>query len=383
MNNDRLKLLFIESTITLSLLITLIVSNRVSNLALALVLIVFYIIVRFIFKKEKVLSINSKKVNIFLTISALLYVGIFYLMGIFINSYLHMPISLTFKSLLNIISPLILIIIFSELIRLKLVSQEINIHFFKKKINISLVLTFIMMVLVDMIIYTRTYSLTSLDNILMITGYVFFSSISCNLFFMYVAGKYGIKGIIVYRLITILYVYILPYAPDMYVFFKTFFRMLYPFLMYMTLEMVFEDKKEFIPKNQVRKNNLLVTIPIITMTLFVALISCKFKYGTLVIGSNSMNPKIKIGSVVIFEKNDKKIIKEGDVIVFWKNNVRTVHRIVKIEKINGISTYYTKGDANLDIDKGFIYKKDIIGIVDFKIKYIGYPSLWFRKMIEK
>ena len=42
--------------------------------------------------------------------------------------------------------------------------------------------------------------------------------------------------------------------------------------------------------------------------------------------------------------------------------------------------YYTKGDANEDLDAGFLYKTDIVGHVNYKIPYLGYPTLWFRSL---
>ena len=239
------------------------------------------------------------------------------------------------------------------------------------------------MVLIDMIIYTRTYSLTNLDDFLMILGFVFFSSVSCNLFFIYIARRYGVIGNIFFRIITILYVYIIPVIPNMYIFFKTFFRMIWPFIMYLIIEAIFGKRNKLVSRNIKRKSTALTIIPIIIMLCIIALISCQFKYGILVIGSESMHPNIDKGDAIVFEKYNNNNLNEGDIIIFWKYNIKTVHRIVKIEKVNGIVNYYTKGDGNESSDTGFITKSDIIGVVNFKIKYIGYPTLWLRDMFNK
>ena len=44
--------------------------------------------------------------------------------------------------------------------------------------------------------------------------------------------------------------------------------------------------------------------------------------------------------------------------------------------------YYTKGDANTSEDEGYREKDQIIGQVKFKIKYIGYLTLFVNDMIN-
>ena len=42
----------------------------------------------------------------------------------------------------------------------------------------------------------------------------------------------GDKPIIIYRLMTVLYVYLIPIIPDVLVFFRAILRMLYPYIIY-------------------------------------------------------------------------------------------------------------------------------------------------------
>ena len=51
-------------------------------------------------------------------------------------------------------------------------------------------------------------------------------------------------------------------------------------------------------------------------------------------------------------------------------------------KINNVYQFITKGDANENIDNGYRKNSDISGIVKFKIKYIGLPTLWLRSLFE-
>ena len=44
-----------------------------------------------------------------------------------------------------------------------------------------------------------------------------------------------------------------------------------------------------------------------------------------------------------------------------------------------IHIYYTKGDANNNVD-GIVIEEDMtIGVVKVKIPYIGWPTVWFNK----
>ena len=79
---------------------------------------------------------------------------------------------------------------------------------------------------------------------------------------------------------------------------------------------------------------------------------------------------------------DEDVIEKGQIIVFNKYGVKTVHRVVQIENINGQTRYYTKGDANDDNDSGFITDGDIYGFVHFKIPYVGYPTLMLRGIFK-
>ena len=118
------------------------------------------------------------------------------------------------------------------------------------------------------------------------------------------------------------------------------------------------------------------------MVSIVMLISCQFRYGILVIATESMTGEVDKGDAVVYEQYKNQIIEEGDIIVFKVNDSLVVHRVVEIERVNNINRYYTKGDANSFIDVGYITDSNIVGVTHFKIKYIGYPSLWIRSLFD-
>ena len=112
------------------------------------------------------------------------------------------------------------------------------------------------------------------------------------------------------------------------------------------------------------------------------LVSCKFYAGVLVIGSDSMVGELNKGDV-IFYVADKDKINKNDIIVFTRDDTRIVHRVVNKVNINDQDRYYTKGDANAMIDDFYVVKDNLMGKVLFKIKYIGKPTLWLRKVFDK
>jgi signal peptidase len=95
-----------------------------------------------------------------------------------------------------------------------------------------------------------------------------------------------------------------------------------------------------------------------------------------------MTGSINKGDAVVFEQYKTQKIDEQDVIIFKSKDMRVVHRVVEKKNTNGEIRYITKGDANENYDEGYVTEKDIIGIVNFKIKYIGYPTLWLRSMFS-
>jgi signal peptidase I len=125
---------------------------------------------------------------------------------------------------------------------------------------------------------------------------------------------------------------------------------------------------------------MLLSVLIIGMASM--LISCQFHFGALVIASDSMTGEINKGDVILFERYENQTIEEGQVIVFLQSGAKIVHRVVKIENIGGELRYYTKGDANEDIDSGYRTDTDIFALSDVKVSYVGYPTLLLRELLE-
>lgn len=372
MKKDKFMVYALEVLLILILVFALLVSNIFTRVGLAIVLTVYMLVVYNLLKKRSILSIYHTQVMLLMLGFSVIYLIGFYLMGIYFGFYKAL-ITFNFRTLCFYIIPIAMTIISSEVIRSVFLSQ---------KAKFSKTLTFISMVLVDLIVYTNVYDITTLNGFLTIVGFILFASMVCNLLYNYICSRFGYKPVILYRLITVLYVYFIPIIPDVYMFFRSFLRMLYPYIIYLVLENTYSKSNLAVAYKDKRKSIITMTVMIIITALFTMLISCKFRFGVLVIGSGSMTGALNKGDAVIFESYKEQEIEVGEVLIFDKNGIRTVHRVIEIKRVNDENRYFTKGDANLNIDEGYITDKQVVGISKLRIKYIGYPSIWVRDIFS-
>ena len=60
------------------------------------------------------------------------------------------------------------------------------------------------------------------------------------------------------------------------------------------------------------------------------------------------------------------------------------HRIINIDVINDEYFISTKGDrvGNV-VDDWLVKRKDVIGVVKFRIPYVGYPTVWLNNLLKE
>ena len=86
MKKDRIIYYSLELILIVFLIFTLFVENVFSKLSIGIVLIIYYVIVKKLLRKNNIVSIsNSKQVKELMILLALAYVGMFYLVGIFVG----------------------------------------------------------------------------------------------------------------------------------------------------------------------------------------------------------------------------------------------------------------------------------------------------------
>lgn len=373
MKSEKVRLYTIEITLIIFFLLAMIFNNVITRPVIAIVLLVFMVISKLLIKSEKQTLRTSTQITVLLIGIGLIYVILLYMLGIFTGFYTS-TVQLSIWSIWNYIIPYIVIIISAENIRKTLLLKE-------GKYSKAIVL--VMMVLLDVIINTNIYSLNTVNDYFVLVSFIIFASIANNLLFNYIILKHrNAEAIIIYRLITTLYSYILPVSPDIYIFLECIIKMIAPYLVYMILERIYGSKKVTISVTQRKKDRVITIVYYIIIVIIAILVSCKFKYGIMIVGSGSMTGTLNKGDIIFYEKYGKNDeIEDGQIIVFNKDDMKIIHRIIEQKLMGTEIRYYTKGDANQDKDDGYRERKDIIGQVKARIPYVGYLTLWVNDFI--
>ena len=368
MTRDNKILYAISISILAFLLIALFIPYSGSRYIAAILLLLAVGVCFAFVKKRSVLSYNKKQVLGLMAVIAVLYVMLLYLSGLyfgFMSSYSSFG-----KSFLSLILPSTIIIIAIEIIRSIMLAQ--------KKRSVS-ILCYITCVITDVIMLYSLGGGITFNKFMDIVGLTLLPAITANALYHYVSDKYGRLPNIVYRLIITLYAYIFPVIPAATEALTSVIRLILPMVVLAFIAGLYEKKNNYAAtKKRGVVSTVILIITIILMISIVMLISCQFKYGALVIATGSMTGELNKGDIAIYESYDGQFIEVGQVIVFKKGDSRVVHRVAKIENIDGTIRYYTKGDIYKELDAGYVLESDIIGLAGVKVPYLGYPTIWLR-----
>ena len=315
-----------------------------------------------------------KKDGIILSIIfTLSYLFIIYLSGLFLgferNGY-----SLTFLNIVRNSFPILVVIIISEFLRFELNTKSEN-------QKLLIILGTILFVLVDINIAMQIYDFSNLNDLLEMAALVILPSITKNILLTYFSLEFGFASTLIYRIITEIYVYLVPILPDFNIYLESIITFVYPLILLKITKLLLktDEEKEITVKNK-NISKIVNVFAILIMLVIVSLTSGVFKYYFLSIGSGSMTPNINKGDIVIVEKlkeSELEKIKKGDVLVYQKENQVIVHRVTEVND----NTFKTKGDNNDEEDAWVVNKKDIIGITKVRIPLLGYPTVWLNELL--
>ena len=304
-----------------------------------------------------------------------------YLLGIFIG-FTTSIYKFGFTNLIQNILPYLFLIIVSEVFRYEIVRKGDG-------SSTSYILITLVLIMIDMSLFLTTFDLSNGDAQIKYICYIILPSIFKNIILLYFTKLGGPIPSLIYRIMFDLKLVILPIFPNFGLYFDSTINCIMPVLFFALIQFhIRKDEKKNNETVDVRKNFLFRYLFIIILVILVfgvnLLGSGYFKYSIVSIGSGSMSPKIEKGDVVIYEKIDKEKMPEiGKVLVFKKDDKTVVHRIIEIVDTGSEKVYYTKGDANESPDGYPILYKDMVGVVKFRIKYIGIPSVFLGESISK
>lgn len=358
----------------IALLIPFGVSGRI---AAAVLLLAPSVLMPLFVKKRSILHIVKGQVLLLMTVIALLYVMGYYLSGIPFGFFKN-PYRLTVTNFFVFLLPSALVILFTEIIRYVTLAQ---------KDKLSAVLCWLSCIMAEMLIYSNLPSVTSFYKFMDLMAGALFPALAANILYHYLSRRYGIYPNLVFRLITTLHIYIFPVSSGISDSLLNFFKILLPFAICFFIDALFEKKPRYALKRTSRFSNIVSKVisgvGLILMIGTIMLVSNHFYYGAYVIATESMTGELNKGDVAICERYEDQSIQEGQIIVFERSNAVIIHRVVDIQVINGIARYYTKGDANEDMDLFYVTDAEMLGLVNYKIPYLGYPSLWMRSLFER
>lgn len=322
----------------------------------------------------------KKDVLLNIIIFLLMYYFITYFLGLF-SGFVKSSYSLSFINIIKNTFPVIALILISELMRYVL--------FNKTKRNLPcLIIGCLLFVMVDVNTMVHIYDVKTALGITKMICLVVFPSITKNIFLTYLTMKVGYKNGIIYRLITELSTYLLPIFPDFGEYINVLLKTVLPIAIMARLNNMFNYYSVRKIKDSRYNNRKLVLYSVITFALLtiVLLTSGLFTYQALTIGSGSMSPAIEKGDVIILKsmKNEEtRKIKKGDVLVYNHDNKIIVHRVIKKSNNGETISFKTKGDYNNAKDSWTVKQEDVIGIVKFRIRWVGMPTVALNELLNK
>ncbi len=195
----------------------------------------------------------------------------------------------------------------------------------------------------------------------------------------YLTYKVSYIPSLIFKSVIVLYGYILPIVPALGNYLYSVFNIVLVYLIYYfsSKSISYAEKSN---KYSRKVSTYIVYLPILAFLIFIViLVAGVFRYKLIAIGSNSMKPVYEKGDAIIYEKVDFNNLVLGDVIAFNKNGTIITHRIVSIKGY----TIKTKGDNNNGVDYFDVNASEVLGKVEYKIKYIGYPTLWINEFFRR
>jgi len=329
-----------------------------------------------VIKKRTALSLNAGTVLLLMGAIGALYLMMYYVSGLFVG-FTKTGYGLKVGVIFSLTLPIAGIILGSEILRYVLCAQ---------KDKIATLSAYLIGILADVIICSNLAGVTNFATFMDVVGLTLFPGLLYNLLYNYLSLRYGWKPNLLFRALTVWAFYLIPYGSAVSDSLLAFVNLMLPIGIYYFIDSLFEKKRRYALKKVSRfsriASKVLTIVVLIIMIGTVMLVSNHFYYGAYVIATDSMTGELNKGDVAIYERYEDQFIQEGQVIVFEQSKSAIVHRVVDIQIINGITRYYTKGDANEDLDAGFITDGDIVGLVNYKLPIIGYPTLWVRALFE-
>ena len=321
----------------------------------------------------------EKDVGLIVLIIVSIYYLIIYLSGLFVD-FTYNGYSLKIISILSNILKLLPIIIIMELLRFS-INYKLNNNRF------LIVFSCVSFFLLDTTLVISNLNHGNISQLVDDISLFVIPCISKNILLTYLSIKTNYRITIIYRLITELPIYIVPIVPDLGTYLESVCKFVLPIIVLFHVNKFYYKlpiNRDKIVTNK-KKHPIMYGITIIALVVIVALTSGLFKHQAIVIASGSMRPYLYRGDIVIIEKLNKKEKEKldvGDILVFHRDDNTVVHRIYKKVPGNNEVFFETKGDNNKKSDGYLIEEKEVIGTSNYKIKFLGLPTVYLYDLFN-
>ena len=369
---DRTKLYITSLISAAALLLSFLFGGFVANYVTCGLLLVLTPLTLLLVRRRKAPSVRSRDVLILTIALATLFVVLTQFSGLVFEFYKN-PYFINRKWLVRNILPALVIIVCSEVLRRVLVTQ--------KSLLVSIA-AFIACLAAEVTIFSGLSGINSFNRFMDLLGMTLMPALTGGILCHHVSRRYGALSPILYRVITTLYFYFFPTMSGISDALVSCIKIILPLALLALIKATCESEKK-VPNRASRTVAIVSTTILCSMTLAVAaLVSCQFRYGVLVIATESMTGELNKGDMALFERYEDQPIEIGQVIIFEKYGNKIVHRVIEFEVVDGQTRYITKGDANPAPDDGFVTKDEIVGLSNAKIPAIGHGALFLHNMLE-
>lgn len=338
-----------------------------------LILSAIYCYLRFGYVKDN--AYEKSNVNRVVIASIMAFTIIIYALGIF-----------TGFSKLNLLKSLDGIV-YLVLLSASIVSCEIVRYIVAKNCNKNikpLIVLTIVLIILNIITQINGGSIKGRWEIFVLISTVIIPITVRELLCSYIAYKCSLVPNIMLRISMEVIIHLMPIIPNLGDYLYAVVKIMLPAMVFFLSSKIFRyhEKSGLYTKKASRR---VVIIPLALFALvMVYLVSGLFSYRMIAIASGSMEPVFYKGDAVIYRKATVDEVKTGDILAFSKGHQIVTHRIIAITKsTNNHYDIMTKGDNNNTVDQYIVQKEDVLGVVKYTVKYVGYPTLWINKLIER
>ncbi len=379
MKSQFIKMLSIEIFLIIFALLNFFFVKRFSIILYFAALLIITIVLLKFNKMERRNEKDKRDLLLIIIISCLAYYILIYLAGLFVG-FVYTTYSKSPLGMLRNISTCIILVLFIEVLREIVIKKG---RYYRTIILLSpLVFTLLEVVTIINASLVTTRHI-GLEMFLIVAVPCFCKNVLLT-FVTYYSDK---DNAIVYHLLMNLPTYFLPIFPAFSDYLSTTLVALQSTLtiivalrvLYFRREKIEDAKKH---KKLDRYQKAFNCILIALLVVLIYLVSNLGRFTIIAIGSGSMNGTINKGDVVLLDKKVKHY-DEGDIIAFEQDGVVVVHRIVSVDKDDGIYSYKTKGDANNAMDMWTVKESSIVGHYLGRGLYIGWPTILLSEFLEE